>query len=71
MFFCLFSSIFFRVTLPEGPGIEDHSGDPLAPCPDDEDVSVGGVISPAGGSLLSAHVVCHGKFKLVVVFVLV
>ena len=24
--------------------------------------------SPAGGSLLPAHVVCHGKFNLVVVF---
>ena len=54
-----------------GLGIEDHSGDPLAPFPDDEGVSTGGVISPARGSLLPAHVVCHGKFNLVVVFFLV
>ena len=51
--------------------IEEHSNDPLAPCPNDEGVSDGGVISPAGGYLPPAHVVCHGKFNLVVVFVLV
>ena len=54
-----------------GLGIEEHSNDPLAPCPNDEGVSAVGVISPAGGSLLSAHVVCHGKVNLVVVFFLV
>ena len=54
-----------------GIGIEDHFDDPLAPFPNDEGVYAGGVISPARGSLLPAHVVCHGKFNLIVVFVLV
>ena len=71
MFVWLFSSIFFRVTLPSVLGIEDHSDDPLAPFPNDEGVSARGFIYPASGSLLSDHVVCHGKFNLVVVFVLV
>ena len=48
MFFYFFSSLFCRVTLPEGLGIEDHSDDPLAPCTDDEGISAGGVISPSG-----------------------
>ena len=71
MFFFFFYSLFCRVTLAAGLGIEDHSDDPHAFCPDDEGVSAGGVIYPAGGSLLSAHAVCHGKINLVVDFVLV
>ena len=67
MFFCLFSYLFCRVTLEEGLGIEDHSDYPLPPYTNDEGVSYGGVISPAGVSLLPAHVVCHGKFILVIV----
>ena len=71
MLFYFFLSIFCRITLTTGLGIDDHSDDPLAPFPNDEGVSVGGFISPAGRSLLSAHVVCQGKLNLVVVFVLV
>ena len=71
MFSCLLSSLFYRVTVPVGLGIEDHSDDPLAHFPDDEGVSAGGVISPARGSLLTAHFLCHGDFNLFVVFVIV
>ena len=71
MFFCFLSSLFFRVALTASLGIEDHFDDPLASCPDDEGMSAGGVTSPAGESLLPAHAVCHVKFNLVIVFVLV
>ena len=71
MFLCFLSSLFRSITLPEGLLIEDHSDGPIAPFPDDEGVSAGGVISPPRLSLLPAYVVCHGKFNLVVVFFLV
>ena len=70
MLFCFLYSLFCRVTLAAGLWIEDHYDDPLDIWTDDEGVSAGGVISPAVGSLLPAHVVCHGKFNLVVVFFL-
>ena len=35
MFFCFFSSLFHSIALSAGLWIEDHSNDPLAPCPDD------------------------------------
>ena len=68
MLFWFFSYLVCIVVLAAGLGIEDRSNDPLAPCPDCEGVYAGGVISPAGGSLLPAHVVCQGKFILVVIF---
>ena len=71
MLFCFFSYIFRSITLPAGLWIYYHSDDPLSPCPKDEGVSAGGVISPIIWSLLPAHVACHGKFNLVVVFFLV
>ena len=46
MFFCFFSSLFCSITFRAGLLIEDHSDDPLAPFPDGEGVSDGGVISP-------------------------
>ena len=51
MFFWFFSSFFRSIKLSAGRLIEFHYNDPLAPCPNDEGVSAGGVISPAGGSL--------------------
>ena len=71
MVLCSFYYILCRVTLPAGLWIDDHSYDPLTPSTDDEGVYAGGVISPPRWSILPAHVVCHGKFNLVVVFPLV
>ena len=67
MFFYFLYSVFCRVTFTAGLGIEDHSDDPLDPCPDDECVSAGGVISLAGRSLLPAHVFCHGNVNVVAI----
>ena len=68
MFFYFLYSVFCRVTFTAGLGIEDYSDDPLDTCTNDEGITAGRVISPAGESLLPDHVVCHGKFNLVVIF---
>ena len=71
MFFWFFSSLFCSITLPSGLGIEDHSNYPLASSTNDEGMPARWVISPTILSLLQAHVICNGKFNLVIIFSLV
>ena len=68
MLFWFFYSFFRSITLTTGLEIEDHSNDPLTSTTNDEGMPARGVISTTGWFLLPAHIICNGKFNLVLIF---
>ena len=68
MFFWFFSYLFCSNTLLAGLVIYDHSNYPLASPTNDEYMPARGVISLTIWSLLPTHIICNGRYNLVLIF---
>ena len=65
IFICFLFSIFRSITLLSGLGIEDHSNVSLDYPSNDKGMPAIGVISITRWYLLTIHIICNGKFTLV------